>query len=216
VADNLVTEAHETLPEYDTQLKPVRDECKSLDDPKKPNSKAGGTTTVVGGIASHNPSNVEPLKAAMSLYLYVLKLMRDTMHRAAEMRRWDVSSVTAVEIMNRLSKGLSLRFQELVKRAECCSQILASKTGIELHLIKTYPAPEPIIYHAALNLAKEASVGEVLGNLEQACRQYEKARILVECIINAAESFSDKKILHSFLDIFVRQHEQCKKLNEAF
>lgn len=153
------------------------------------------------------------LMNAMSLYLRTLKIMQDTMQRIAEVRNL---RSTRIDILNKMSETLSLRYQELIKRSESCYKILTDKCSVNLQDLKTYPTPEPILYQAALSLAREASVGEVLGNLEQACDQYEMARTLIECIVMTTEHSSDKRILLLFRESFARQHEQCKKLCDAF
>jgi len=67
-----------------------------------------------------------------------------------------------------------------------------------------------------MELARDASVGEMLGNLFNASSQYEKARLLVESVLMTTESSSDKKILQSFAETFAQQQNHCRLTNENF
>lgn len=154
----------------------------------------------------------EILKNAMSLYLHVLGIMRDMMKRVAVSKKTlPIGANKAyVEVLNKLSEGLSLRFKVLLDRAENCSNLMSNQYKIE-ERDKAVHNAEPIMYYTAMELAKEASVSAILGNLDQACAQYELARLLIERLLMTAESASDKKILQSFVEMFMHGQEEIKK-----
>ena len=74
---------------------------------------------------------------------------------------------------------------------------------------------EPLMYRAALQLARDASVDELLGNLQQACDSYTSARLLIEGVMMTATEPSDRATLQHFAHTFGEQYTQCRMLLES-
>ena len=167
--------------------------------------------------AKSSASSSEILKNAMSLYLHVLALMRDMMTQIAISKKSMLPVVdnSCVQILNKLSEGVSMRFKILVDRAENCSNLMSTQYNIE-EKEKAVHSPGPIIYYTAMELAKEASVSAMLGSLEQACAQYDLARLLIECLLMTADSVADRRVLQSFVNMFVQSLEELKKMKDQF
>jgi hypothetical protein len=119
-------------------------------------------------------------------------------------------------------QGLLFRFKALMERAEACQQKLSSlqnhykENETKFDYSETLPPPEPIVYYAAIELAREASVNEMLGNLKIACKDYENARLLMESVMFAADASEDREVLKRYVEMFAAQYETCKQANEHF
>ena len=74
---------------------------------------------------------------------------------------------------------------------------------------------EPLVYRAALELARNASVDELLGNLQKACDDYTAARLLVEGVMMTATDAGDRATLQQFAKTFGDQAASCRLLAES-
>lgn len=233
VADNLVTQVCSNI--HSSLMVKVEDNV-FLSSPKNNSSPSSSpplssmimipdskkAVVAAAAVANKNAvSSPEILKNAMSLYLHVLALMRDMMTQIAVSKKnmsivgVDNSNNTHLQILNKLSEGVSMRFKTLLDRAENCSNLMSTQYNID-EKEKAIHSPGPIIYYTAMELAKEASISAMLGNLEQAYAQYDLARLLIECLLITAESAADRKVLQSFVDMFVQSLEELKKTKDQF
>jgi hypothetical protein len=106
--------------------------------------------------------------------------------------------------MNKLKTSMMLLFDQLLKRAELCHERLAA-----LSVSFALPVAEPIMYKAAMQLARDASVEELLGNLSRASNHYNSAKLLIESIMMTANDPIDKRILQQFSQTFNEQQNVC-------
>lgn len=116
-----------------------------------------------------------------------------------------------------------LRFKALIERAEACQEKLSSlyhhhhkDAETKVDYSDALPPAEPIVYYAAIELARKASVDEMLGNLKVACKDYANARLLMESVLLVTDASEDRKVLKRYVEMFTGQHETCKRANEHF
>lgn len=62
-----------------------------------------------------------------------------------------------------------------------------------------------------MDLGRQGSVDELLGNLDAACDHFHSARLLIESIMISTNNTADKKILKSYLMLFESQYHKCSK-----
>jgi hypothetical protein len=104
-----------------------------------------------------------------------------------------------------------------LERAEASQLKLSSlqqHTETKFDTVESLPPPEPLIYYAAIELARDASVNEVLGNLSQAYTKYESARLLMESVLLTADAAVDRKVLKQYADMFAVQQDTCRRTND--
>mmetsp|Transcript_19252 Transcript_19252/g.18592 ORF Transcript_19252/g.18592 Transcript_19252/m.18592 type:complete len:749 (-) Transcript_19252:369-2615(-) len=74
---------------------------------------------------------------------------------------------------------------------------------------------EPLMYRAAIQLSRDASVEELLGNLQKACDNYSTARLLVLGVMMTTSEPSDCSTLQHFAQEFGEQYTHCHQLLES-
>jgi len=142
--------------------------------------------------------------SACALYLHALNLLREYLQRTC------TTSATLPNIqfyqvpMSKLKNYLITLFDQLLRRAEGCQERLA-----QLSVSIVLPAAEPLMYKAAMQLARDASVEELLGNLHRASSHYNSAKLLIESVLMTAHDPSDKRILQQLATTFSEQQNAC-------
>jgi hypothetical protein len=64
-----------------------------------------------------------------------------------------------------------------------------------------------------MKIANDATVEELLGNLESALNNYSNARTLLQYVIAKVHDNNDKNILKHSFDIISNQYDVCKELH---
>lgn len=158
--------------------------------------------------------------SALSLYLHALGRMKCALQRVQTLKKNIENSDKITEMLHMLIEDLSNRFRELAERADTCekyltqSQEFLQSTETQLNVLRCpYPAPEPLLYKAAMEIAREASVEELLGNFDKACGLFLSARLLIEVIMMTANDPLDRKNLQGFANKFTNQHSLCARFH---
>ena len=143
---------------------------------------------------------------ACSLYLHALNLLRDTLMRTKILEETLLTQQSNyISHTQYVRHALLTLFDQLVTRVEHCQQKISLAT-----IPYTIPSPEPLMYKAAMNMAAEANVEELLGNLNKAQDNYLSAKFLIESVLITAVDQNDKRILQQFAQQFSDQQEVCK------
>eukprot|EP00607_Mallomonas_marina_P009647 CAMPEP_0182419592 /NCGR_PEP_ID=MMETSP1167-20130531/4010_1 /TAXON_ID=2988 /ORGANISM="Mallomonas Sp, Strain CCMP3275" /LENGTH=804 /DNA_ID=CAMNT_0024594589 /DNA_START=427 /DNA_END=2841 /DNA_ORIENTATION=+ len=152
-----------------------------------------------------------PLMCALAVYLRGLLLLKDVMQRALGLRVSEPEGSTHLEPIDKLLEELAVRFQSLVQRAEHCKKIVSEDPlYANSSQFRSVPA-DPLLIHAAVQLASEGTVHELLGDLIRACDSFQVARYIVEAVLITASDSSDRKQLLTLLKQITEKLEACEK-----
>jgi len=143
---------------------------------------------------------------ACSLYLHVLQLLNDFILANDSLAK---NSMTFHEqALQQISSSLLQYVDILILRVEQCS--------IKLSLAASpciFPSSFFLLYKTAIKIANDATVEELLGNLESALINYSNARTLLQYIIAKVHDNNDTNVLKHSFDIISNQYDVCKELH---
>jgi hypothetical protein len=205
IADNLIKESlsqESTQKEFD-----ALDNTNSIDTGRRSRGnsidwKRPRDESIDGLIVSNNSS-------ACSLYLYTINLVKEGILKNKALISSLQSNMNYHIPLQKINSSLLKYIEILLSRVENCSNKISNCS-----IPCIFPAPESAMHKAAIKLALEASVEELLGNLERAQNNYFSARMLIQCILANAQDEVDKKKLSHYLNIITNQYEICKELQK--
>lgn len=158
--------------------------------------------SIDGMIVNNNSS-------ACSVYLYTLNLLKEGILKNKALIISLQSNMNYHVALQKINLSLSKYMEMLFLRVENCSNKLSNcSTSCML------PAPELVMHKAAIKLAQEASVEELLGNLERARNNYSDARTLLQCILVNVQDEVDKSKLSHCLSVISNQWSIIKELQK--
>lgn len=203
IADNLIRESITsslTMPKQERRDSHVAKISVVLNEEHKSLSISKFTT---GDIQSDHAN----FNSAFSLYIHSMNQLRRLVDKMKEFRKHQ-DHARMRDFIDKVISGLTIRLGQLYERAEKC------KEYIRLDL--SYPIAESVIYDAALKFGQNASVEELLGNMEKAGKLYKSARLLIESVLVTTSDAQDKQLLESYAQRFGEHQNKCEQAQKNF
>lgn len=152
--------------------------------------------------------NLNNYSSACSLYLHVLSLLHGLiLNNKTILNSLGQDLMIYQQPLQEISRTMLNDIEIVVLRVEqCCDRLSLVSTPCN------FPKPELIMYHSAIKLAQQASIEELLGNLERAQNKYFNAQALINLILVKVQNNNDKRKLTNCLSLISNHYEICKEL----
>lgn len=153
-------------------------------------------------------SPVYKFLTACTLYLHALELLKSLMRSMEAWETFPVSNPLNSSI-NQLRQDISVVFNQLIERAEYCQKYFHSYEG-RVSSATSVPSAQSIMLKAALQKESDASMQELLGNLNRASKLYGSAQELVEGVALTASEQEEQRRLQACSQALRVKSDACK------
>lgn len=155
---------------------------------------------------SYDGQIISSYTGSCSLYIHTINLLKDTMMATVSMFQSLGRSAIHQPTFVQIQEKLVVLYDQLLDRIKHSQQKLVMNTKVY-----TLTSPEPLMYKAAMQLAREANVEELLGNLIEAQRRYANAKLLIEAVMITATDPNDRRNLLFFAKEFSTCQTVCSQ-----
>jgi hypothetical protein len=155
---------------------------------------------------SYDGQIISSYTGSCSLYIHTINLLKDTVMATISMFQSLGRSAIHQPTFMQLQEKLVVLYDQLLDRIKQSQQKLVMNTKVY-----TLTSPEPLMYKAAMQLAREANVEELLGNLIEAQKRYANAKLLIEAVMITATDPNDRRNLLFFAKEFSTCQTVCSQ-----